>query len=142
MRDRPVGFREFCDDLAERCRALSRLPLQFTAQANGGDPLLDGFTASEARRATLEMVRNADRHAAPTTITVSVYVDRELTIVVEDDGRGLSEEALEESPGGLQNLRERALLLHGALTMTALHPGTRLTFAVPIPDRRMPMNMG
>jgi two-component system sensor histidine kinase UhpB len=80
---------------------------------------------------TFELVRNAVRHAAPTSIAISMRSSpTELGATVVDDGRGIPVDVLERSEGGLANLRHRTAQRGGALVVSA-SGGTRIdvTFA-------------
>jgi signal transduction histidine kinase len=70
-----------------------------------------------AFRIVQEALTNVTRHAGPATATVRVsYGDRDLTVQVDDDGRGLS--AHDNAPGsgkGIVGMRERVAALGGDL---------------------------
>ncbi len=78
-----------------------------------------------------EAVNNALKHARAATITVSVRgVDGDMLMVVEDDGRGVSHN--EGAVGhGLENMRARALLLKGTVSIEPSTPGTRMVLRLP-----------
>ncbi|MCW2699202.1 MAG: Two component signal transduction histidine kinase with domain [Blastococcus sp.] len=77
-----------------------------------------------------ELVTNVVRHAEARRITVSIAVDREVCVVVTDDGRGLPP-ALVRS--GLANLATRAERRAGTLTCRSDGSGTEIRWAVPAP---------
>jgi len=70
-----------------------------------------------AFRIVQEALTNVARHAGPATATVRIsYGDRDLSVQVDDDGRGLS--AHESAPGsgkGIVGMRERVTALGGEL---------------------------
>jgi signal transduction histidine kinase len=70
-----------------------------------------------AFRIVQEALTNVARHAGPATATVRIsYGDRDLSVQVDDDGRGLS--AHESAPGsgkGIVGMRERVAALGGDL---------------------------
>jgi signal transduction histidine kinase len=70
-----------------------------------------------AFRIVQEALTNVGRHAGPATATVRVsYGDQELSVQVDDDGRGPSAHASAAgSGGGIVGMRERAAALGGEL---------------------------
>jgi signal transduction histidine kinase len=124
-----------------------------TGDANGPDVSLRLDLAYEAGRsdrrhspaieATIyrlvqEALTNAVRHANASRIAVSVIDgDREVQIVVHDDGAGFA--AADVDAGfGLIGMRERVALVGGAFTVdSAPGQGTRIVAALPI-ERRAP----
>jgi signal transduction histidine kinase len=92
-------------------------------------------------RIAQEALTNVLKHAAAKA--VSLVVGRELGgspgvhLTVEDDGRGFDNDALIQAPGtgiglGLLDIRERAALLNGAVTLES-RPGSGTTVHVYIP---------
>ncbi|HVV74571.1 MAG TPA: histidine kinase [Mycobacteriales bacterium] len=80
-----------------------------------------------------EALSNAVRHAGAATIDVIVALeDGTLTVVVEDDGRGMDPKVTRRS--GLGNLDTRARDLGGAVTISqgSRGVGTRVTWSVPV----------
>jgi signal transduction histidine kinase len=70
-----------------------------------------------AFRIAQEALTNVARHAGPATATVRLtYGERELTVEVEDDGRGAPGGRSPGGGNGLPGMRERALALGGELT--------------------------
>jgi len=78
-----------------------------------------------------EALSNAARHAAAARVNVKVSVkDGNVTVTVQDDGKGLPD-TVQES--GLRNLRARALELGGDLELRpAEGGGTRLVWRAPL----------
>jgi signal transduction histidine kinase len=91
-------------------------------------------------RIAQEALTNVLKHAAANA--VSLVVRRESSgvhLTVEDDGRGFDNDALLQAPGtdiglGLIDIRERADLLNGAVTLES-RPGSGTTVHVYIPLR-------
>ncbi len=89
-------------------------------------------------QAVRELLFNVVKHADTDTARVEVAVDeaRQLRITVEDDGRGVSPEALERMDSGegfgLFNIRERLELLGGQLHVeNRPEGGTRISMLAP-----------
>jgi signal transduction histidine kinase len=77
-----------------------------------------------------EAFANVARHAQAKHIWVSVQrVDNHLQISIKDDGVGIPEHIAEGH--GLRNMRDRASLLHGNLTVERMKRGTSVTLDIP-----------
>lgn len=69
-----------------------------------------------AFRIVQEALTNVARHAGPATATVHIaYGDRDLTLQVDDDGRGSTQHAKAGTGKGLLGMRERVAALSGEL---------------------------
>ncbi|MDX2030968.1 MAG: PAS domain S-box protein [Blastocatellia bacterium] len=82
-----------------------------------------------------EILTNMARHAQATVARIELTeADRALTLVVSDDGIGIPPEKIHDSGSlGLLGMRERVLLLGGAIEIERLSPaGTRVTVRIPI----------
>ncbi len=66
-------------------------------------------------RATQELMNNIMKHSAAKDVTIQLfYRDGTLYLSVEDDGKGISPEALSDKDGiGVRNMRKRAEMLGG-----------------------------
>ena len=82
---------------------------------HGGEEL-PGERALDYMRAVLELVRNAVRHSGATELRV---VLRGSTATIEDNGKGLPDDALARGEGGLANLRHRVTRAGGELSLEA-----------------------
>jgi ligand-binding sensor domain-containing protein len=81
-----------------------------------------------------ETLHNVRKHSAATRVTISVSVTRrEVTVRVEDDGRGF-DPAAASSGHGLRSLRQRAKDVGGAVTIDSeTGKGARVTLTARIP---------
>jgi signal transduction histidine kinase len=79
-------------------------------------------------RVAQEALDNIARHAEAGAVMVSLTrVDRRLTLIVSDDGRGIAPDAdFGDDHFGIQGMRERAALIGGTLEIEA-HPGQGTT---------------
>ena len=81
-----------------------------------------------------EALTNIARHSNATRAEVNFRQDDEgLSLEVKDDGKGIDEE-LRRHPSslGLKGMQERAMLVRGRLTISAVEPsGTCLALHVP-----------
>ena len=82
-----------------------------------------------------ETLTNVIRHAKATRVDVRFTEEPgELILVIKDNGRGISEEAMAGTrSSGLVGMRERAMLVHGELTLQgAPGQGTTVTLRAPL----------
>ena len=103
--------------------------------AVAGEPELAPRTKEALYRVAQEALHNAAKHARARTLELVLEVrDREVGLVVADDGRGFDPHG--EFPGhlGLRSMRERAAAVGGTLEIqSAPGAGTRLSARVPLP---------
>lgn len=94
------------------------------------DTLVTPRIAPHAEAVLRECLSNARRHAKAASITVTVSAGDELTIVVTDDGVGMSGT---ETRSGLANLETRAQACGGRVEVNSKPgAGTSLTWTVPL----------
>ncbi len=86
-----------------------------------------------------EAVNNARKHAHATRVSIRLVVENDLFVAqVEDNGRGFDLQAVEQNYGsrgslGMINLKERAALIEGNLTIESVRgEGTRVILVVPL----------
>lgn len=100
-----------------------------------GDIAIDAERATAVFRIFQETLTNVARHAEASEITVRLTEeDRNLTLEVHDNGRGVPEDKLSQGQSlGILGMRERALLLGGELMIRGA-PGQGTTVRVRIPE--------
>jgi signal transduction histidine kinase len=112
-----------------------RIPAEY--HATHGDVAVAGDIAVNLYRILQEALNNIWKHAEATHVTVLLAVrNGQLTLVIEDDGRGFTcgEDLGSRDAGrlGLISMRERARLMRGELAIeTAPDQGTSLFVHVP-----------
>ncbi len=118
--------------------ALQALCNQFT-QASGIDVVKDIGPQAERLNPNVELVcyrivqeslTNIARHSGAQKVWLDLHVDAagELTLRISDDGTG----GLSVEGAGITGMRERALLVHGTLTITSsADQGTEIRLVVP-----------
>src|SRR5437660_543720 len=97
-------------------------------------PAVDASRATAAFRIFQEALTNVARHASATRVLVRFTISTQaLELSVQDNGRGISDDALADSRSlGLLGIRERATSLGGTVTITgAPGRGTTLTLSLP-----------
>lgn len=125
--------------LGERLRETEKIAIQVVPGDFGTE--LDQNIASTTFAIIEEAVNNARKHGDGKPILVSLQrKENTLVAVIQDQGPGFDVEATENSYDkraslGLQNMRERARLIDGNLSIiSAPGHGTRVTLVVPLPQ--------
>jgi signal transduction histidine kinase/ligand-binding sensor domain-containing protein len=109
----------------------------FRIEVQGAPRDLHPILRDEIYRITGEALRNAFKHAQAQQIEVEIrYEERQLRLVVRDDGKGIDSKILEgEEPAGhfgLRGLRERAQIAGGRLDVwSKLGAGTEVDLSIP-----------
>ena len=94
--------------------------------------------AETLRRVAQEALANIERHAAATTVSLTLDARPDaFTLTITDDGRGLPADA-ETRPGhyGLRGMRERVESLGGELSLSANGVGTVIRARLPVTRRQ------
>ena len=96
-----------------------------------GTGALPAAVEDELYRIAQEALNNALKHAAATLVKVTVRAeDRQVSLIVEDNGRGFDPQSAESGGGmGLVSIRERAEKLGGSLEVVSA-PGNGTTVSV------------
>lgn len=83
-------------------------------------------------RVAQELTQNAIKHAEASEISIQILVTDDLTLVVEDNGKGFDVDSVKES-NGLSGVARRAQQLGGSFEIdSALNQGTTTTFVLPL----------
>jgi signal transduction histidine kinase len=104
--------------------------LQVTLSAPESLPNLPAAVEVAAYRIIQEALTNVARHSQARTCTVSLVIDKDLEIVISDDGIGLP--PTRHAGVGLSSMRERAEEIGGACTIESTTNGTRVFARLPI----------
>lgn len=137
------GLSAALEQYGARLREVEGLPIQVSPGAFGNE--LDSNIASTVFAIIEEAVGNARKHGNNPPIFVSLQrKENSLVAVIQDQGPGFELEQVEATYDkrtslGLQNMRERARLIDGNLSIvSAPGQGTRVTLAVPLPPAHTP----
>lgn len=124
----PGGLEAALRELARQVRATVEVDCSVTG---AGAPSLDEAAATQLFRIAQEAVQNAVKHAEAGLITIELGEDAEqVTLVIRDDGRGLTADA--PAGLGLRSMRGRAVALAGVLEVGAAPGGgTQVICRVP-----------
>jgi signal transduction histidine kinase len=125
------GLREKIMDVIEEMTG----PMGMTASLRLTGQLDKGISADvgeDMLHALREALSNAARHGKATSVEVSIGADREFSLLVRDNGTGITNTSRRS---GLANLAQRAEQHGGALTVKpASNGGTELQWRVPLPE--------
>jgi len=131
------GLKVAVEQLVQKLQETEELPIHLQIDDLGDQ--LDVNVQAVAFFITEEAINNAKKHANARNIWVRMYIqDNYFVTEVEDDGKGFvvdveSEAAAQRGSLGLINLRERAELVEGQLTIES-QPGrgTKVSLVVPL----------
>jgi PAS domain S-box-containing protein len=132
-------------------RAIEQLASQFSKRAGvrvsvrqmPEFPDLDTETRVLFFRTAQETLANVARHAAATSVSISLEADSErVAMLVVDDGKGIADTDLHKAGSlGLLGIRERFAAAGGGLIVNHSSPsGTCVTVFVPAPTAELPLN--
>lgn len=129
-----VAVQRLCEDLA------TASGIAIACSGEIGSQRFDPSIEIAAYRLLQEAITNAIKHARASRIDVVLACnERELTIVVSDNGVGMSSSAARGGHGGLglSGMRERMNLLNGSFHVeTPTDHGTTVRARIPLPLRR------
>ncbi len=135
MRFNPVrdaGLAAALGDFVKMFVERTGIPVDYTSDAPAG-----AFADERAEalfRIAEEAMRNVERHAGATRVTISLRVSpggRELTLAIADDGVGFDAQAAHPGHYGLPGLREQAQLIGAVLAIhSAPQQGTTISVAL------------
>ncbi len=133
--DLGVAIRAIGEELASA--ETNQSPPKFEVVVEGTPRNLHPILRDEVYRLAAEALRNAFRHAQARQIEVELrYDERDFTVRVRDDGRGINREVLSgdgrEGHYGLHGMRERAKLVGGELAIwSEADSGTEVELSIP-----------
>jgi signal transduction histidine kinase len=126
-----LGFVTMIDQLVERINNTGELAVRFTHHGlSEGVPL---SVENELVAIIQEIVHNALKHAKARTLSIDITKDdNEVSLVLEDDGRGFNPETVADGIG-LKNLRYRISELQGHMSVDSkIGRGTVVLIDVPL----------
>lgn len=108
--------------------------LDVVVTVTGSERRLEPYIEVMIFRAIQELIGNASRHSQATTAKVLLDMgDQMVRVTVDDNGKGVDSEILEQGGSlGLKLIKERAEMLGGTFEIdSAVGKGTRVVFSVP-----------
>lgn len=126
----PGSVTEMIADLVAGHRRATGVDIQFSAE---GQLLLDPEVTWQVVQLVREALSNIARHAEAHRVAIRLLSrDDDVTIEIEDNGRGFDPDAPTRQGNGLRNMRERAAAVGGSLAIqSAPGAGTRLVLSIP-----------
>jgi signal transduction histidine kinase/ligand-binding sensor domain-containing protein len=132
-----LGLTDALHATAEKVQQSSSIILHHTI--DDVDQLFTKEQEINLYRIVQESLNNVIKHSQATRATLSVRrADKTVTILVEDNGRGLSDEETQQTKGfGLRGMRERVKILNGTISIrSSPDQGTTLQFEIPITNKK------
>lgn len=120
-------------DLANQVNQSKNLQMKFEAYGMNG--AMDTLAENTLYRAAQELLTNSIKHANATTFSVQlVKSNTEVTLMVEDNGKGFTvDQTLILPGGGLNNIKSRVENLNGQVFIDAMeNRGSIVTIVIPI----------
>jgi len=119
--------------LAQTFQQNTGIPTHFSVSP--GFPGLPETHRLALYRAAQEALTNIQRHAMARNAWLELNTDdQKITLVMEDDGKGIDRQSENGTGSGLLGLRERAVQLGGEMRLVErVGGGTQLIFTVPLP---------
>jgi two-component system NarL family sensor kinase len=119
---------DLCDSIAQA----ENLDVHFIP--HGLEKGLDSPVEIAIYRIIQELLKNIWKHAQSSEVIVQLTAeDRQLNLIVEDNGIGFNVEKILQQPGiGLESIQSRVALLQGQLQIDS-HPGEGTTVTIDIP---------
>ncbi|MDO8699056.1 MAG: PAS domain S-box protein [Rhodoferax sp.] len=127
-----LGFVPALEWLAQCFESNTGIPIEIHAQGKGIE--LDEQHAIALFRIVQEALTNVTRHAQALSVTIILKQDAgDHILIVRDDGTGFDTHAKKPNSFGLVGMKERALMLGGALCITSeVGGGAEITVRIPI----------
>ncbi len=115
-------------------RYTSQTQIEVDFRHKGLDRKFPENVTNAAFRIVQESLTNVARHAQVKSVKLRAWVDEAmLSLTIEDNGIGFNPAITRGISGGLNGMKERAILVNGQITMeSTLGAGTRITVELPI----------
>lgn len=134
----PVNIKEqgLFDTIGAFLQRINNRNIRFRYQHYGSLPELKGETEKIILLLVLELIQNVIKHSRATEALIQLnYFDRLLSITVEDNGVGLSEQQLDSKGIGLLNLKENIAMLNAQLDIQSSEfTGTNILIEIPMEE--------
>jgi signal transduction histidine kinase len=131
LRRAPMSWDEATELIGKRCREICG-NIRFDLGVEGASSAATlRRVFPDLLRIVFELVRNAVRHGAPSSVEVRIEVTDGLRLRVVDDGRGFASSDGASSQGGLSNVRRRVENLGGFIDIASNGQGTRAELVLP-----------
>ncbi len=118
--------------LAIQCQDRFQIQIGFTASAN--IPALTPVMADHLYRIAHDGISNAARHSGCSKVEIALlWCDHQITLIIEDNGSGLTPSGYSASGMGLRMIAYRATMMDGSATISSpAGGGTRVEVTAPL----------
>ena len=125
------GLVDALHDLADQAERIYDVPCVLDTE--GDVRVADNAVATHLYRIAQEAVNNAVKHAAPSSLCISLKQHPEgLRLRIEDDGSGIEPIAIEQPSGiGLRTMRYRAALIGSVIQIGQTTSGSEVSVLIP-----------
>jgi PAS domain S-box-containing protein len=125
------GLADALQDLADQTERIYDVPCVLDTE--GDVRVADNAAATHLYRIAQEALNNAVKHAAPSSLRISLHQRPEgLRLRIEDDGTGIESIAIEQPSGiGLRTMRYRAALISGVIQIGRTATGSEVSVLIP-----------
>jgi two-component system, NarL family, sensor kinase len=79
-----------------------------------------------------EAVHNIVKHSGATKTDLEVQINKQLKIIVADNGKGFNVEANKLKGNGISNYQKRMAVLNGSVNIQSSERGTEVVFEIPL----------
>ena len=108
--------------------------IELGVTVSGNERRLESYLEVMVFRSMQELLNNAAKYSQATQIKIQLDISADsVRLIVEDNGKGFTEESLEKESGlGIKLIRERVEMLGGEFKVdSALGEGARISFDIP-----------
>lgn len=130
-----LGLLASLHELANRINQSGKIQISVL---NSDPILLDNNTQVAVYRIVQEVLNNTLKHARASEFSIDYITDKQnFTLILKDNGKGLTPEDLEKSRGiGWKNIQSRVELVNGKMDLvSAPLMGIKLEICIPIPTK-------
>ena len=118
---------------SEYCEAV-QIHLSFIIAAETPHHLLAGNVRRNLFLVIKESLNNIIKHAAATEVSITIQTNKELEIVITDNGRGIDDAQMSRFGNGLKNMSRRMESIGGSFAIGS-SKGTTTTLRVPLNEQ-------
>jgi len=111
----------------------SQVQIQYTYQKEDASIILPFEVSVTLYRIAQEALNNTIKHSEATLVKmVLVEKQHEISLSIEDNGKGFTTDKIKREGNGLKNMEERVNLLNGSFFIKSQNEGTKLLISIPL----------
>lgn len=133
-----LGLVDALEELGRNAARLGGWGIQLSLDLGEEDQQLDKIMNVTLYRIAQEALNNVCKHAEASRVTMKLWSDQGIHLVIADDGGGFDPALMRETNGGwgLRTMQERINLLHGTISIDSQF-GTGTSIAIWIPQNKV-----